>query len=99
MVGVAQLVEPLVVVQDVAGSSPVAHPTWPLVREGPLSLRYVPAHYPVRAGSVSSKHVPFSSYFSRPAGVTVRSSSQPFNVMNKCADEGATDDQVRLRLH
>jgi hypothetical protein len=27
MVGVAQLVEPLVVVQDVAGSSPVTHPT------------------------------------------------------------------------
>jgi hypothetical protein len=26
MVGVAQLVEPLVVVQDVAGSSPVTHP-------------------------------------------------------------------------
>lgn len=27
MVAVAQLVEPLVVVQDVAGSSPVSHPT------------------------------------------------------------------------
>ena len=27
MVGVAQLVEHLVVVQDVAGSSPVTHPT------------------------------------------------------------------------
>ncbi len=32
MVGVAQLVEHLVVVQDVAGSSPVTHPTaWQLV--------------------------------------------------------------------
>jgi hypothetical protein len=29
MVGVAQLVEPLVVVQDVAGSSPVTHPSLP----------------------------------------------------------------------
>lgn len=28
MVGVAQLVEHLVVVQDVAGSSPVTHPMW-----------------------------------------------------------------------
>ena len=31
MVGVAQLVEHLVVVQDVAGSSPVTHPTWPVM--------------------------------------------------------------------
>ena len=31
MVGVAQLVEPLVVVQDVAGSSPVTHPSPPAV--------------------------------------------------------------------
>ena len=28
MVGIAQLVERLVVVQDVAGSSPVTHPKW-----------------------------------------------------------------------
>ena len=35
MVAVVQLVEHLVVVQDVAGSSPVSHPTAPaLVRRG-----------------------------------------------------------------
>jgi len=35
MVGVAQLVEHLVVVQDVAGSSPVTHPTaQPPIRRG-----------------------------------------------------------------
>ena len=28
MVGIAQLVEHLVVVQDVAGSNPVTHPRW-----------------------------------------------------------------------
>jgi hypothetical protein len=32
MVGVAQLVEHLVVVQDVAGSNPVTHPTFPTYR-------------------------------------------------------------------
>ena len=30
MVGIAQLVERLVVVQEVAGSSPVTHPSWTL---------------------------------------------------------------------
>jgi hypothetical protein len=34
VVGVAQLVEPLVVVQDVAGSSPVIHPNSPEPRLG-----------------------------------------------------------------
>jgi hypothetical protein len=34
MVGVAQLVEHLVVVQDVAGSSPVTHPTSVVVHSG-----------------------------------------------------------------
>ncbi len=36
MVGVAQLVEHLVVVQDVAGSSPVTHPKCPFDFEGAL---------------------------------------------------------------
>ena len=35
MVGVAQLVEHSVVVRDVAGSSPVAHPTISLAVENP----------------------------------------------------------------
>ncbi len=34
MVGIAQLVERLVVVQEVAGSSPVTHPNYPLFSLG-----------------------------------------------------------------
>ena len=39
MVGVAQLVEPLVVVQDVAGSSPVTHPTEGPEKRNPIGER------------------------------------------------------------
>ncbi|MEY4655203.1 MAG: hypothetical protein RL523_602 [Actinomycetota bacterium] len=37
MVGIAQLVERLVVVQDVAGSSPVTHPIKPLEKREAVS--------------------------------------------------------------
>ena len=44
MVGIAQLVEHLVVVQDVAGSSPVTHPdeTAPVLGSGPLLFSHNP---------------------------------------------------------
>ncbi len=32
MVGIAQLAERLVVVQEVAGSNPVTHPDWPVAQ-------------------------------------------------------------------
>jgi hypothetical protein len=53
MVGVAQLVEHLVVVQDVAGSSPVTHPQSVVVHSGvgsPLPVR-TPAKYRSRSCS------------------------------------------------
>lgn len=40
MVAVVQLVEHLVVVQDVAGSSPVSHPNAPALRRRGFLLQY-----------------------------------------------------------
>ena len=53
MVGIAQLVEHLVVVQDVAGSSPVTHPKWvrcELATKGPplVAVRACPLFLPRR---------------------------------------------------
>ena len=50
MVGVAQLVEHSVVVRDVAGSSPVAHPTISLATEIPQLLGLKKAHRLEKAG-------------------------------------------------
>ena len=50
MVGVAQLVEHSVVVRDVAGSSPVAHPTISLVVENSRLLGFQNGHELERAG-------------------------------------------------
>jgi hypothetical protein len=59
MVGVAQLVEHLVVVQDVAGSSPVTHPESVVVHSGvgsPLRLQPASACSPLRSASCSLIH-------------------------------------------
>jgi hypothetical protein len=50
MVGVAQLVEHSVVVRDVAGSSPVAHPTISLAVEIPQLLGFKKTYRLEKAG-------------------------------------------------
>ena len=61
MVGVAQLVEHPVVVRDVAGSSPVAHPT--LFNSGPFDSRGSESElFLVRVASRSSRFISGASH-------------------------------------
>ena len=65
MVGVAQLVEHLVVVQDVAGSNPVTHPKV----KGRLQWGGWPLYEPVPQRSTAVGHSRLSPSFFSPARV------------------------------
>ena len=73
MVDVAQLVEPLIVVQVVAGSSPVGHPIPSLPRTSRVSGQ-ASAPVPLNAGILSNKgrswfHAPTASLSDQPQPV------------------------------
>jgi hypothetical protein len=73
MVGVAQLVEHLVVVQVVAGSSPVTHPKSKAIcvrgKRGPGRLRHLCAVASLRASGGSATRTPLRLRFARLLGL------------------------------